>query len=82
MATIILVLLLNKYAFKAINTKKPYVVYSSNKLLRVDSSVIGLKTGYTSGAGACLIARAKKGKKDGLMIMLNAQNRWPNAKKA
>ena len=73
---------LNKYAFKAINTKKPYVVYSSNKLLRVDSSVIGLKTGYTSGAGACLIARAKKGKKDVLMVMLNAQNRWPNAKKA
>ena len=50
--------------------------------MRVDSSVIGLKTGYTSGAGACLIARAKKGKKDVLMVMLNAQNRWPNAKKA
>jgi D-alanyl-D-alanine carboxypeptidase (penicillin-binding protein 5/6) len=73
---------LNKYSFRAINTKKTYVVYSSNKLLRTVPYIVGLKTGYTAKAGACLIARAKKGNKDVLMVMLNAQNRWPNAKKA
>ena len=72
---------LNKYSFKAINTKKTYSVYSSNKLLRGNPYVIGVKTGYTGMAGACLISRAKKGNKDILMVMLNAQNRWPNAQK-
>ena len=73
---------LNKYSFRAINTKKTYVVYTSNKLLRAEPYIVGVKTGYTGKAGACLIARAKKGNKDVLMVMLNAYNRWPNAKKA
>ena len=73
---------LNKYSFRAINTKKTYVVYTSNKLLRTEPYIVGVKTGYTGKAGACLIARAKKGNKDVLMVMLNAYNRWPNAKKA
>lgn len=73
---------LDKYAFSAINTNKRYVVSTSNKLLRYDSYVVGVKTGYTNKAGACLIARAKKGNQDILMVMLNANNRWPNAKKA
>ena len=73
---------LNKYDFNAINTNKKYVVYSSNKLLKDEPYIVGVKTGYTNKAGACLIARAKKGDQDILMIMLNAQNRWPNAKRA
>ena len=73
---------LNKYSFRAINTKKTYVVYTSNKLLRTEPYIVGVKTGYTGKAGACLIARAKKGNKDVVMVMLNAYNRWPNAKKA
>jgi len=73
---------LNKYEFRALNTNKEYVVHSSNKLLKDDPYVIGVKTGYTNKAGACLIARAKKGNQDILMVMLNAHNRWPNAKMA
>ena len=73
---------LNKYDFNAINTNKKYVVYSSNKLLKDEPYIVGVKTGYTNKAGACLIARAKKGEQDILMVMLNANNRWPNAKKA
>ncbi|MBP9490758.1 MAG: D-alanyl-D-alanine carboxypeptidase [Aliarcobacter sp.] len=73
---------LDKYAFNAINTKKRYVFSTSNKLLRDDPYIVGVKTGYTNKAGACLIARAKKGNQDILIVMLNANNRWPNAKKA
>ena len=71
---------IEKYAFSAINTKSRYVVHSSNKLLANEHYIVGVKTGYTNQAGACLIARAKKENKDVLMVMLNANNRWPNAK--
>ena len=71
---------LEKYAFNAINTKSRYVGHSSNKLLAHEPYIIGIKTGYTNEAGACLIARAKSNNKDVLMVMLNVNNRWPNAK--
>ncbi len=71
---------IEKYAFSAINTKSRYVVHSSNKLLANEPYIVGVKTGYTNQAGACLIARAKKENKDVLMVMLNVNNRWPNAK--
>jgi serine-type D-Ala-D-Ala carboxypeptidase (penicillin-binding protein 5/6) len=71
---------LEKYAFNAINTKSRYVVHSSNKLLANEPYIVGVKTGYTNEAGACLIARAKNNNKDVLMVMLNVNNRWPNAK--
>jgi D-alanyl-D-alanine carboxypeptidase (penicillin-binding protein 5/6) len=73
---------LNHYSFNTLNTNKKFSVYTSNKLQRENKYVVGLKTGYTSGAGACLIARAKKDKKDILLVMLNADNRWKNAKYA
>ena len=73
---------LDKYSFSALNTNKKYFFTTSNKLLKDEPYIIGVKTGYTNKAGACLIARAKKGNQDILMVMLNAHNRWPNAKKA
>lgn len=73
---------LNHYSFRSINTKRQYAVYTSNKLQRKDKYIVGIKTGYTNQAGPCLIARAKKGKKDILLVMLNSHNRWANAKVA
>lgn len=70
------------YSFKAINTKRSYFAHTSNKLLPKEKYMIGVKTGYTSKAGPCLIARAKEGKKDILLVMLNSQNRWANTKLA
>lgn len=70
------------YSFKAINTKQTYIAHTSNKLLPREKYMIGVKTGYTSKAGPCLIARAKEGNKDVLLVMLNSQNRWENAKLA
>jgi D-alanyl-D-alanine carboxypeptidase (penicillin-binding protein 5/6) len=73
---------LNTYSFSTLNTNKKFQVYTSNKLKRANKYVVGVKTGYTNEAGACLIARGKKDGKDILLVMLNADNRWVNAKKA
>lgn len=73
---------LNSYTFATLNTKRKFQIYTSNKLKRTNKYVVGVKTGYTNKAGACLIARGKKDKKDVLLVMLNAENRWVNAKKA
>ncbi|RXJ85140.1 D-alanyl-D-alanine carboxypeptidase family protein [Arcobacter cloacae] len=73
---------MNSYSFSAINTKRVYKIHTSNKLLDKEKYIVGVKTGYTNQAGPCLIARAKEGKKDILVVMLNAQNRWQNTKLA
>lgn len=72
----------NFYSFKTVNTKRTYTVRTSNKLQLKEKYLIGVKTGYTNQAGPCLIARAKEGKKDILLVMLNSQNRWENGKLA
>jgi len=72
---------MNKHTFSPINNKnKIYTSWTHNKLLRTHKYTIGIKTGYTSKAGPCLIARAKKGEKDLLLVMLNSkENRWKSA---
>tara|TARA_B100001964_G_scaffold74425_2_gene84549 strand:- start:20807 stop:21973 length:1167 start_codon:yes stop_codon:yes gene_type:complete len=45
---------------KDLKTGKPIVQYNRNKLLRRDSSVDGMKTGYTKSAGYCLVATAQR----------------------
>lgn len=72
----------NYYSFKTVNTKRTYKVVTSNKLQKTEKYLVGVKTGYTNQAGPCLIARAKEGKKDILLVMLNSQNRWENGKLA
>jgi D-alanyl-D-alanine carboxypeptidase (penicillin-binding protein 5/6) len=36
----------------------------------------GVKTGYTPGAGKCLVALAERGGARALLVVLNAPNRW------
>lgn len=63
-------------------TKKKYVLKSSNKLLETYQYAVGIKTGYTLRAGRCLIARAKKEDKDMVLVMLKAgKKRWELAEK-
>jgi len=45
---------------KDLKTEKPIVQYNRNRLLRRDSSVDGMKTGYTKSAGYCLVATAQR----------------------
>lgn len=44
------------------DSKNPFWLVNTNKLVRFYEGVDGLKTGYTSEAGFCLSATAKKGK--------------------
>lgn len=55
---------------------------STNMLLAMDMGVIGLKTGYTSRAGDCLIALAERDGRRALVVLLNASNRWWGASAA
>lgn len=71
---------LKTYSFRAINTNSKYSVLTSNKLQRTDPNILGIKTGFTNAAGPCLIARSVEGNKNMLLVMLNAGNRWDNAK--
>ena len=71
---------MKRHDFKALNTKRHYAAYTHNKLLNNYKYAVGIKTGYTQKAGPCLIARAKNGNKDVLVVMLNSEQRWKNIK--
>lgn len=59
------------------NTGRAYNLKTHNKLLDKYKYAVGIKTGYTSRAGKCLIARAKKDNKDVVLVMLKARaDRW------
>ncbi len=68
---------MNAHAYTEIISGKPFVAKTHNHLLNRYAYAVGVKTGYTSKAGPCLIARARKDGKDCLIIMLNSkENRW------
>lgn len=72
---------LNQHIYYALNTSRKFVANTHNQLLNKYEYAIGVKTGYTSKAGPCLIARAKKEDRDCLIVMLNSkENRWKTAK--
>jgi D-alanyl-D-alanine carboxypeptidase (penicillin-binding protein 5/6) len=52
---------------------------STNALIGRYPGAIGLKTGYTEGAGNCLVALVERDGVRVLMVLLNAPNRWWNA---
>ncbi len=68
---------LEKAVFMEQTTHKVYCLRTHNKLLDKYPYAVGIKTGYTTRAGGCLIARAIKDDKDILLVMLNAKtDRW------
>ncbi len=72
---------LNRHEYTSLNTYRKFVAKTHNHLLNQYEYAVGVKTGYTSKAGPCLIARAKKGESDSLIVMLNSkENRWKIAK--
>lgn len=76
------VVALDSVSFYEQETKKKYFLKSSNKLLENYPYAVGIKTGYTLRAGRCLIARAKRDKKDMVLVMLKAgKKRWELAER-
>lgn len=52
-----------------------------NKLLYQMPNANGVKTGYTGGAGKCLVSSVNKGEGDIIIVTLNCTPRWEETKK-
>ncbi len=59
--------------------KKTYRLRTTNRLMNSYEGAVGVKTGFTRGAGRCLIARVIREQGDLLLVMLNAPRRWWDA---
>lgn len=57
-----------------------YVLRNTNRLLGRIPGVEGVKTGFTSKAGRCLIAKVSQNETDLLLVILNSNRRWTTAK--
>jgi D-alanyl-D-alanine carboxypeptidase (penicillin-binding protein 5/6) len=55
------------------------VILSHNKLLGLLDGADGVKTGYTDGAGRCLVGSASRGDQRMIAVLLNAPHRWQDA---
>lgn len=67
------------YSIKPLNRDESYPMDNSNKLLTSYEGMLGVKTGYTSKAGRCLIALAERDGQQVLLVLLNAPQRWESA---
>ena len=62
-----------------INGHRAYVLHNTNRLLGRIPGVEGIKTGFTSKAGRCLIAKVSQKGSDLLLVILNSKRRWNTA---
>ena len=62
-----------------VDGRRSFHLRNRNVLIGSYAPAIGVKTGYTAGAGTCLIALAQKGDARVLLVMLNAKRRWWDA---
>jgi serine-type D-Ala-D-Ala carboxypeptidase (penicillin-binding protein 5/6) len=68
---------LDRAVFTEQSSHRLYSLKTHNKLLDKYPYAVGIKTGYTTRAGRCLIGRAIKDNRDILLVMLNARaDRW------
>ena len=58
---------------------RAYVLHDTNRLLGRIPGVEGIKTGFTSKAGRCLIAKVSQNGSDLLLVILNSKRRWNTA---
>ncbi len=63
-----------------VSGRRPYVLQNTNRLLGRIPGVEGVKTGFTSKAGRCLIAKVSQNGSDLLLVILNSKRRWNTAK--
>jgi D-alanyl-D-alanine carboxypeptidase (penicillin-binding protein 5/6) len=59
--------------------RRKYVARTTNRLMGTMDGVLGVKTGYTSRAGRCLITVVTRDGRDLLLVLLNARQRWGRA---
>jgi serine-type D-Ala-D-Ala carboxypeptidase (penicillin-binding protein 5/6) len=59
---------------------RAYTLHNTNRLLGRIPGIEGIKTGFTSKAGRCLIAKVSQNGSDLLLVILNSKRRWNTAK--
>jgi D-alanyl-D-alanine carboxypeptidase (penicillin-binding protein 5/6) len=62
-----------------VNGHHAYVLITTNRLLGRIPGVEGIKTGFTSKAGRCLIAKVSQNGSNLLLVILNSKRRWNTA---
>ncbi|WP_447975351.1 D-alanyl-D-alanine carboxypeptidase family protein [Nitrospira sp. Kam-Ns4a] len=63
----------------AVNANRSYLLRNTNRLLGAVPGVEGVKTGFTSQAGRCLVAKVSQDGKELLLVLLHANRRWNSA---
>jgi serine-type D-Ala-D-Ala carboxypeptidase (penicillin-binding protein 5/6) len=63
-----------------VSGRRAYLLHNTNRLLGRIPGVEGVKTGFTSKAGRCLIAKVSHNGSDLLLVILNSKRRWNTAK--
>ena len=62
-----------------LNANRSYWLRNTNRLLGRIPGVEGIKTGFTSQAGRCLVAKASQDGREVLLVLLHANRRWDTA---
>lgn len=62
-----------------VNANRSYWLRSTNRLLGRVPGVEGIKTGFTSKAGRCVVLKASQDGKEVLLVLLHANRRWDTA---
>lgn len=69
----------NEAEISSVDGLRRYRLENKNALIGRYPGALGLKSGYTPKAGKCLIAYAKRGGVEVLLVLLNAPDRWWDA---
>jgi D-alanyl-D-alanine carboxypeptidase (penicillin-binding protein 5/6) len=69
-----------KMVIRSVDGKRKFAFQTTNALIGKYDGAQGVKTGFTFKAGPCLVAISKRGNVRVMIVMLNARNRWPNAR--
>ncbi len=64
---------------RTVDGKRRFNIRNRNHLLGRYPGTAGVKTGYTPGAGGCLVALAEREGTRVLLVMLHTSNRWHDA---
>lgn len=62
-----------------LNANRSYWLRNTNRLLGRMPGIEGIKTGFTSQAGRCLVIKASQNGKEVLLVLLHASRRWDTA---
>lgn len=63
-----------------VDRKRTFRLKNSNHLVGRYNGAMGVKTGYTPGAGKCVIVYAKRREGDVLLVLMNSPGRWGMAR--